>query len=181
MHHVRQPEGQILREFCQNATSLWICLLQRLREVSRFAALCFRDQLAKNTIRAARFELADFGVHRPTRTARFNRRPLTVQADVSDLCFARFGSMINLFIHYQAATDAAAEGNVEYNVESRSRSVHRLTQCPHIGIVIDSDWLSCQLLQPLAQIKVGPAHNLMRAANLARFPVDRSPKTDGDR
>src|SRR5207302_241982 len=114
MYGVREPKSQVLRDLLQNALRGDIALLQRSRQILRLAARRSIQHSSQRTEPVGLFDFANSGIHRPTRTPRFQRCAVTIEADVPDLGFARGRAVKNAAVHHQTATQAAAEGHIEY-------------------------------------------------------------------
>src|SRR5436190_1519374 len=102
---------------------------------------------------------------------------------MSDFTFAWRSSVINFFIHDQTAAHATPERDVKNRIETDPCSVQGFAQRRHVRIIIDKHRSLSEGLQPIAQRKVRPPFDLMRARNLPEGPINRPPEANacGDR
>src|SRR5207249_9927744 len=74
----------------------------------------------------------------------------------------------------------AAKCDVKNRIQSDACAVQCFTEGRRVRVVIDANGQSAERLQPVAQFEIRPAFDLMRATNLAGFPIHRSAETDPD-
>src|ERR1041384_6162486 len=116
--------------------------------------------MAEHTVRLSIDKRANLAIDCPTRAARLDDRAVTVEALMTDLCFSGNCSVVNAAIDGEAATDAAAQGDIKYRIESSTGAVKGFTEGCRVGIIIDLHRSLGQILEPLAQLKICPALNL---------------------
>ena len=181
MHRMRQAEGQVLGSFPQDALSQRIALRQRRRQMLRLAARLAADQAGQFAGRLIGAAFPDFSVNRPAGTTGFHSGASAIQANVPNLRLAGKGAVIDMAVHDQAATHAAAQGDVKHRIAAAARPTPRFTQRAHVGVVVGQDRRLDPLLQPFGQRKSRQAFNLMGTLNYAGAPIDGAAKPDADR
>src|SRR6185436_11661488 len=126
----------------------------------------------------ALIQIANALVQGPTGTARFERRAIGRNPDVTDFRFTGSRAVINLSVHYQATAHTAPERDIERWIETHTRPAHSFTERCRVGIVLRNDAHTGDLFEPTRQIKIRPTFNLMRSRDSSRFAIDRPAKTN---
>ena len=88
--------------------------------------------------------------------------------------------MINFSIYNQSAADTAAKRYVTYRIEPDACAVQRFAECPRVRVVIHAHRQAAERLQPTTEFEIGPAFNLVRAANLACLPIHGTAEADAN-
>src|SRR5437660_12685286 len=90
---------------------------------------------------------------------------------MSDFGFARRCAMINLSVGNQPSPYPAAQRDVKNRIETDAYPVQCLSQGRHVCVIIHFDRPSRKFFQPASEIKIRPAFNLVRTANLSGLPI----------
>ena len=116
----------------------------------------------------------------PPGASSLDNRSFAVQPHVADLRLARGRAVVDMAVFDQAPADAAAESDVKDRVETQARPVAGFPQGGNVGVVVHGHRHAGQLAQPGAEVKLRPPFDLVRAADLARFPIHRPAKAHTD-
>ena len=104
------------------------CLMSRIRlyAYGQIAGGIFRDDFANPPVQT------------PARTTTFWRAPGFIETQMPDFSFARRGTVKNPTFGNQAAAHAAADGHIKHRTRPASRSETRLSECCHIGVILNA-------------------------------------------
>src|SRR5213593_1709013 len=102
-----------------------------------FVARFFADQLSQSASDCGL--LSNSSIDRPAGATVFDDGAIFVEANVSDLGFARCRAMINMTINDQTATNAAAQCDVKNRIEVYATAMGCFAESAHVGIIVDND------------------------------------------
>lgn len=175
---MRQPKSEVVDRLVQQPRCEDIVGRESGCEVACLASRRTDTQLSEQGMRIEDDGFTDSLIHGPAGTPLLEERSRAVESDVTNFSLARFGPVINPPIHYQSAADAAAEGDIKNGIRTTPGSMVGFAEGPCIGVVVDGHREMGSLAQPFSELKIRPTHDLMRAANPARFPIHGPTKAD---
>src|SRR5689334_11708226 len=97
---------------------------------------------------------------------------------MTNLGFAWNGAVVNTTIDHKSAADSAAERHVKDGILPLPCPAQGFAQAGRVRVVIDARGSAGNFAKPFAKLKLGPAFDLVRAANLARPAIDGTTETD---
>ncbi len=99
---------------------------------------------------------------------------------MADLGFAGARAVVDRAIDDQSAADAAAHVDPAHGVGAFARANGGFGQGGGVGVVLHGDGQAGQVAQPIAEREIGPAFDLVRAADGAGLEINRTAKADAD-
>src|SRR6476660_7873964 len=99
---------------------------------------------------------------------------------MANLSFTGTCPVVNAAIHNQAAANTAAQSDVKNRVKLLAGASLCFAQGSHIGVIVDADRHAGQLVEPATQIEFRPPLDLMRTADPARRPINRTAKPNSN-
>ncbi len=178
---MRKPISQIISRFIENSPCLFISLTESGQKSSRLFRGHSGTELSQEAIGFFLNRREYFPVDRPAGAAGFHRAALFIKAHMANLDLTRVGSMVDFAFHDGAATHTAAQSYVHDRVAALTGSTKRFPERCCIRIVFQMHTGGAiNRKNPLFEIKLIPALNLMRTNNLSRRYIDRASKTDTD-
>ncbi len=155
--------------------------LQSLRQMPGFAARVRRHHLGQDGIRRLFHRQANRAIEAPARAVVLQNSFRSVQTQMPKLHLPRRRAMINAPIHHKAAPHPAPHVRVKNRVHPLPRPAHRLAERGQIAVILDEHWQPRLLAQPIAQRKIRPARDVVRAPDAPRSPVHRPAIAHPDR
>src|SRR3954466_8823519 len=99
---------------------------------------------------------------------------------MAKLKFSGGAAMINFAVNNEASTDATSNGHIKNTVIQLPFSLNGFCKRGYIRVVVYHNFLSCFLLKPVSEWKIGPPWYLVRSSDHSSFPIHRSAKPDSD-
>src|ERR1019366_3873059 len=135
-------------------------------------------QAAQHAVRLLLYQPPDFSIDGPPGTTRLHNGATAIQPYMPNLSLAWNGAVVNAAIDRESTANPTAERDIKDRIEPAARPVQRFAEGSRIGVVIHSHRHFGEFAQPIPQLKIGPALNLVRTSDLSRAPIDGPAKAD---
>src|SRR4051794_9660381 len=96
------------------------------------------------------------------------------------LRFTRKCAMIDRSLDHQSAAYAASQRHIIDGIKPMTRPEHGFAKRSRVCIVVHPNRRVRKVTEPVFEIKVRPAFDLMRTSDLSMPPIDRATKPDAN-
>jgi hypothetical protein len=124
--------------------------------------------------------VADPLVHADAGAAILDDRPLSIEADMPNLNFARCRAVIDFAAVYHPAADSGSQGDVKDRVVFAAGAMQRFTEGGDIRIVFNGCGYSRAASEPASERIIGPTFHMMTSQDLAGLPANWPAKANAD-
>ncbi len=181
VNRMRKPISQVIGRFIENSPCLLISLTESGQKSCRLFGGHSGTELSQEAIGLFPDRREYFSVDGPAGAAGFHCASLFIKAYMAYLDLTRIGSMVDFTIYDRASADTASQSYVHNRVAALSGSAKRFPECCRVRIVFQMHTGGAiNRKNPLFEVKLIPALNLMRTDDLSRLNIDRASKTDTD-